>query len=122
MKTNWTVESFRDSRGNSIIEDWMAELNGSGNQAAVTSLIRKLITLRERGLEMTDSPSLTNSRDGLFELRTQTNRTYYRVLLYQAGPRTLVLLHGFVKTTNATSIADLEKAFRRRDADRKRRA
>ena len=72
--------------------------------------IRTILRLRDYG-HMLREPDSKPLRDGIFELRTEADGELSRVLYFFVVGNKAVLTHGFVKKTQKTPSAEIEKAI-----------
>lgn len=75
---------------------------------------RAIDYLEETG-NMARMPFSEPLRDGIFELRAQSDGNVSRVLYFFYVEKTIVLTHGFVKKTNQTPSEEIERAKKYRD-------
>jgi phage-related protein len=102
---------YRTPTGNEPVRDWLK---------ALTPAVRKEIGADIGQVQWSwpiGKPLVDGFGAGLFEVRTSSDGSIYRVLFCLDGAA-MVLLHGFHKKTQKTPKADLELARRRmKDAE-----
>jgi phage-related protein len=116
---SWTVEFCRDERDREPVTGWIAELRRGAGRQAVKKVIQAIDLLKENGLSLT-TEHLHKIRGEVWELIATYQRNPYRILFYDRGGGTLVLLVGFHKKARAIPEAEIQRAERRADEDRKR--
>jgi phage-related protein len=77
-------------------------------------IAKTLDLLEEFGIEL-GMPYTKYLEKQLWELRIMVGRNRYRIIYFLHTERTLILLHGFSKKTDAVSRADIEIARNRGD-------
>ena len=98
---------FKSEAGNEPVRDWLRQ--------DVPAEARKTIGTDIKTVQATwpiDKPLVDSLGDGLREVRSTHDKIEYRVIFMLDGG-TMVLLHGFVKTTQKTRKADIETARKR---------
>ena len=115
-----TIEWYRDPRGVIPVQEFLKELNRTGRGRHATRIIHDLEDLIAQGFAL-GTQHLHKIRGDLWELRTNVERNPYRILFYDAGDETMVLLHAFHKKTDAIAASDIDTA-RRRMADHRERS
>lgn len=99
----WTVLFFND-RVRQEIEQWPL--------GVYADFLRLLDLLQESGLPL-QMPHSRAMKGGLFELRCKGPEGIGRAFYYTRIGHELIILHGFVKKTQATPAKELELARRR---------
>lgn len=112
MENSWKVKLYSGPRGDVPVVEFLQQLNRSGNRKAATKIIHGIDALRELGFSAPDD-LVRKVRDELWELRVTYQRNPYRILFYDAGDQTFVLLHIFHKKEDAIAESDILKAQRR---------
>ncbi len=100
----WILQQYEDSRGGRPVEKFLESL-GEADRGAVKA---KLVYLQERGNQLRE-PISKSLGGGLFELRVKAYRLFF---CFRPGNRILVL-HGFIKKSQATPKRDLDLARKR---------
>lgn len=77
-------------------------------------LIRTIAMLQENGTDLR-MPYSEHIKDGIFELRAKVGSNISRVLYFFFDGGKAILTNGFIKTTQKTPPAELEKAKRYRE-------
>ena len=103
--SDWSVEFYSDSDGDSPILDWY----GSLDDKAKAKLIWIFQLLETNGIEVGMSYIKTLG-DKLYEVRADVNRNTFRVIYFLYTGRRFILLHGFQKKTQKTPERELERA------------
>ena len=106
----WRVEFYRDDRGRSPVEEFIAQLD----TAMQTKVFRALRLLRESGGQLPMPLARPLRGYGISELRVQTGGNHVRVFYFEFTGRRIILLHGFVKKSRRTPQRELDLALRRR--------
>lgn len=102
---NMTYEiQFFNKRVQSVIEDWPSGI------AASFTRITEQITISGPHLGM---PYTKAFGDGLFEIRARSAEGIGRAFFCCLVGRRVVILHGFIKKTQATPLKELELARKR---------
>ncbi len=116
----WTVEMYQDARGDEPVSAWLAKDVRRAGKQQVAKIGRAIDLLEAEGLAL-PTQYLHKVRGDIWELLATFQRNAYRVLFYNPAGRTLVLLHGFAKTTNAIDERDVGTAERRMADDKTKR-
>jgi phage-related protein len=106
---------FKTEVGNEPVRAWLK------NDVPVGA--RKTIGMDVKTVQATwpiDKPLVDSLGQGLREVRSTHDKVEYRVIFILDGS-TMVLLHGFVKTTKKTRKADIDIALERRATREKSR-
>lgn len=105
-KPTLTCRFFKTSAGNEPVRDWLKDLPAP---------VRKEIGSDIQSTQWrwpVGKPLVDGFGEGLFEVRTNYDKNFYRVLFCLEGSE-MVLLHGIMKKTNATPPQDVELARKR---------
>lgn len=102
---------FRSASGSEPVRDWLRELDDETCKQIGHDI------LRVQWRWPVSRPLVGAMGEGLYEVRSTSNRREYRVLFYIDGSA-MVLLHGFQKKTQATPKAELALARARKKEDR----
>ena len=105
---NWTVESYRDKRGQSPLDEYLRLLQAK-DRARVS---RAILLLEDYGPALR-MPHARHLEGKVWELRIDGRPNSYRVLYAGVSGRKFVLLHVFAKKTDKTPKQDIETAQRR---------
>jgi len=105
---NWTVEYYRDSKGNEPVADFIDALPNE-TQAKVFRIID---LLGEYGVLLKE-PYTKQIRGKIRELRVKDHQGAIRVLYFTYTGRRFILLHGFIKKTEKTPLREIELAEKR---------
>lgn len=109
----WTVEFYTDRNGRSPVERFLREIRRGPGRKHETRILRQVEALRRDGLGASGdliAKMKTGGKVSIWELRATFQKNPYRVLFYNPGGRTLVLLHAFLKKTNAVPVAEVQRA------------
>lgn len=99
---------FKSEVGNEPVRDWLRQ--------RIPAEARRTIGTDIKTVQATwpiDKPLVDSLGDGLREVRSTHDKVEYRVIFMLDG-NTMVLLHGFVKTTQKTRKIDIEAARKRK--------
>ncbi len=124
MAGSWRIEFYREPGGKVPVEDWLRQLRREAGPEAAGKVERAITLLEQDGFSLTTEylHKVQGRPKGIiWELVATHRRNPYRVLFYNRAGNTLVLLVGFHKKTDAIPTAEIERAERRADEDRKRR-
>ena len=101
------VRFYRSESGNEPVLDWLRQMDKNDRRTIGLDLMRV-----QFGWPI-GMPLVRNLKRGLWEVRSQLsgNRTARLLLCFHEG--TLVVLHGFIKKTRATPVAEILLATRR---------
>jgi len=105
---NWTVEYYRDSKGNEPVADFIDALPNE-TQAKVFRIID---LLGEYGVLLKE-PYTRQVRGKIRELRLKDVQGAIRILYFTYTERRFILLHGFIKKTEKTPLREIEIAEKR---------
>jgi phage-related protein len=103
--SDWSVEFYSDSDGDSPVLDWY----GSLDDKTKAKLIWIFQLLETNGIEV-GMPYIKPLGDKLYEIRADVNRNTFRVIYFLYTGRRFILLHGFQKKTQKTPEKELERA------------
>jgi phage-related protein len=113
----WQVEFFETSRGSSPPRDFLLGLPAK----AQAKIARAIDLLQEYGPEIGEPyVKAIRGRRGLMELRTRLGSDAFRLFLYRAGERRLVVVHGIRKKSQRTPARELDTAEERMKAQQGR--
>lgn len=101
---------FKDSSGDSPIEEFLLELNKS-NRDLVAQTRRGIEKLRSRVYHR--EPLSKHLESGLWELRVKSGSDLLRIFFTFSKGQVIILLHVFVKKQQKTPINELEIARKR---------
>ena len=101
----WTVERYERNDGESPVEDFLNALP-TKVRARVWATLSYLAEVGNRAVGPVSKPL----GQGLFELRVSVGRHEVRILYAFRPGRRIVLLHGFLKKTQAIPARDLDTA------------
>jgi phage-related protein len=99
---------YKTEAGNEPVRDWLKE--------GVPAEARRTIGTDIKTVQATwpiDKPLVDSLGHGLREVRSTHDKVDYRVI-FVLDESTMVLLHGFVKTTKKTRKADIDIALERK--------
>jgi phage-related protein len=99
---------FKTEAGNEPVRDWLKE--------GVPAEARRTVGTDIKTVQATwpiDKPLVDSLGNGLREVRSTHDKVEYRVIFVLDGS-TMVLLHGFTKTTKKTRKADIDVALERK--------
>lgn len=105
---NWTVEFYRDVRGNEPVADFINAF--SHNTRA--KVFRIVDLLGEYGVLLKE-PYTRQIRGKIRELRLKDSQGAIRVLYFTYTGRRFILLHGFLKKTDKTPEREIVIAEKR---------
>ena len=101
---------YEDKNGRVPVRDFLNSLDIKMR----TKLALTIDKLEQFGYELRE-PYSKPLGDGIFELRAQAGRNISRVLYFFVVNGKAVLTHGFIKKTQKTPKAEIERAVRYRD-------
>lgn len=99
---------FKTEAGNEPVRDWLKD--------SVPAEARRTLGTDIKTVQATwpiDKPLVDSLGHGLRQVRSTHDKVEYRVIFVLDG-RTMVLLHGFVKTAKKTRKADIDIALERK--------
>lgn len=105
----WDLRFFRRGRGDEPVRDFLRALP----KAARIEAGAALLDLEESGPRLR-RPGAAYLRDGIYELRFNSERVEYRIL-YFFDAQEVVLTNAFVKKTTKVLTGEIERAIRRRE-------
>jgi phage-related protein len=100
------VRFFRQAPGNEPVRDWLARLDGS-DKKAIGADIKTVQIGWPLGM-----PLVRKIREDLWEIRVHLHRRIARIL-FTVIEGEMILLHGFIKKTQALPRSDLSLAAAR---------
>ncbi len=92
--SDWSVEFYSDSDGDSAVLDWYESLD----EKTKAKLLWVFQLLETNGVEV-GMPYIKPLSDKLYEVRVEVNRNAFRVIYFLYTGRRFILLHGFQKKT-----------------------
>jgi phage-related protein len=101
------LKFYETKAGKKPIEDFLISLDNKMR----TKAIHELMLLRERGTELRE-PYSKAIGDGIFELRIQLGSDASRIFYFFYVDYRIVLTNGFIKKSQKTPLAELDKAKR----------
>ncbi len=104
---SWEIIFYQTSSGKRVVEDFIDNLD----TAAKSKTVRQIELLGTYGVEL-GMPHAKLLGGGLFELRVRGKREVRVFYVYVAAKR-IILLHGFVKKSQATPKKELDIARKR---------
>ncbi len=107
---DFKIEYYKDSSGNSPIEEFLLKLKNSNNPLAEQTL-KGLEKLKNRAYHK--EPLSKHIESGLWELRIRAGTNILRILYTFAKGRIIILLHIFIKKQQKTPVGELEIARKR---------
>ena len=96
---------YDDADGKEPVTEFIQALDGKMR----AKVVRTISMLADNGPELRE-PHSKSLGDGIFELRTQQSNNITRVLYFFIIGRKIVLTNGFVKKTQKTPAAEIERA------------
>ncbi len=113
--SSWEVEFYETESGKRPVEEWIEDMRAP-EQALALLHIDQLALLGTQARPPLSKP-LGNK---LYELRWKAANKQHRIAYFAVTGRKFVLLHGFIKKTQATPQRDLDLARERlRDYERR---
>jgi phage-related protein len=104
----WVVEFYRDSKGREPVVDFIDSLPVDAQAKAL-----RLIDLLARYGVLLKEPYTKQIKGKLRELRIIDKVGKVRILYFTYTGKRFILLHGFVKKSGKTPLADIDVAERR---------
>lgn len=107
---DWEIEFYQKENGEIPVEMFLLSLNSKLRAKAYSDIL----LLKNLGINIREpfSTAIKGERyKGLFELRVKFSSDITRIFYFIYEKNTFVLLHGFVKKNNKTSVKELEKAL-----------
>ncbi len=111
----YQVVFFEKENGDVPVEDFIKSLDIKMS----AKIYRLLMMISENGPELRE-PYSKHLDDGIFELRAKVGSNITRVLYFFFIGRRIVVTNGFVKKTQKTPKAEIEKAKAYREAYKRR--
>jgi phage-related protein len=105
----WRVESYRDQRGRSPVQEFIDHLDAKMH----ARVLRSVDMLKEYGPRLPMPYARPVTGEHFWELRVQSGNNIVRIFYFAYSGREITLLHGFVKKDRKTPRAELEIARRR---------
>lgn len=99
---------FKTDRGNEPVRDWLKDDIPAGARKTIGTDIKTV-----QATWPIDKPLVDSLGHGLREVRSTHDKVEYRVS-FALDESTMVLLHGFVKTTKKTRKSDIDIALERK--------
>jgi phage-related protein len=99
---------FKTDRGNEPVRDWLKDDIPAGARKTIGTDIKTV-----QATWPIDKPLVDFLGHGLREVRSTHDKVEYRVI-FALDENTMVLLHGFVKTTKKTRKSDIDIALERK--------
>ena len=109
----FTIIYYTTATGNSPAEEFLTELEKDDLNVFVKTL-RYLKLLEDNGNDLR-APFSKAVRDGLFELRVNTQRHNVRLFYFFHENNTIIITGGFYKTTQKIPEHEIEKASQRKN-------
>ena len=103
---SWKIEFYETENGIKCIEDY---LNSIKDQKLKAKVLHDIDLLKQFGTALR-KPHADYLDDGIWELRTKQSSNIARTLYFTVSGKKIILLHGFVKKTPKTPVAELERA------------
>lgn len=97
----WKVDFYRETDGSFPVRSWLESLP----EDVRGKVIARIDLLREGGPTL-DYPNTSQIDGRLREVRLRMGKTRYRVLYFIDEDRTVILLHGFTKSSAAVEETD----------------
>ncbi|GHU99627.1 hypothetical protein FACS1894211_05360 [Clostridia bacterium] len=101
----WTVEFYEKENGQKPAQDFLDDLD----ERFRAKVIREIDMLEAKGTEVRE-PFSKYLKEGIFELRIQLASNISRVFYFFFAGRKIILTNGFIKKTQKTPAAELNKA------------
>lgn len=108
---SWTVEFYRDAKGQAPVEEWMNSLHDPKGIVRAR-IAATLIRLRDNGGRLPE-PYAKHLGGKLWELRWHIGSDQLRVLYSTVTGKIVLLLSGFSKKTPKTPPGEIDLAERR---------
>jgi phage-related protein len=99
---------YRSDSGNEPVRDWLKTTVPEAARKTIGGDIKTV-----QALWPLDKPLVDHLATGLWEVRSTHDKVEYRVVFTLSGS-TMVLLHGFTKTSGKTKKADIDLALKRK--------
>jgi len=101
----YSVEYFENENGEKPAKEFIDSLSPKGR----AKIARLLTMIEEFGVSIRE-PYPKKLQDEIFELREKTSEGQLRVLYFFVIGKRIILTHGFIKKTNRTPLAEIERA------------
>lgn len=111
MADEWSVEFYREANGSRPVEDFIRDLRR--NRKLQAKVLRTIALFEEFGTSLPGPHSASIVGHDFRELRIQFGSDIARIFYIAASGQRMVLLHGFMKKTQKTPIAELALAQKR---------
>ena len=111
----YQVVFFQKENGEAPVKDFISTLD----YKMKAKVYRLLTMVSENGPELRE-PYSKHLNDGIFELRAQFGSNIARVLYFFFIGRKIIVTNGFIKKTQKTPIAEIERAKAYRDEYKQR--
>lgn len=105
MPEKFEIEFYETIKGEEPAKDFLDSLNTKMR----AKMLDTIVLLRDNGNELRE-PYSKHLSDGIFELRAKTGTDISRVLYFFLVGRRVILTNGFIKKTQKTPPAEIEKA------------
>ena len=103
---SWEVEFYETETGVKCVQDYLDAIDNVKLKAKV---LNDIALLKQFGTEL-QMPHARRLEDGIWELRTKQSSNIARTLYFTVSNKKIILLHGFIKKTQKTPPAELERA------------
>ena len=110
MTMVWSIEFYESGKRKYPVEEFINSLEVK-SQARIA---RTFDLLEEFGIDL-GMPYTKYLEKRLWDLRIRVGRNRYRIIYFLPGGKTIILLHGFSKKTDAVPRADIEISKNRHD-------
>jgi len=110
MIMEWTVEFYKDIRGNEPAADFIDSLSEEGQ----VKILRHIQLLLKYGVLLKE-PYTRRVEGKIREVRTTDQNGEIRILYFTYTGKRFILLHGFIKKTKKTPPEDIKIAQKRMD-------
>lgn len=104
---SWTIDFYETEDGHICVKEFLDEIEDAKLKAKV---LKDVGLLKQFGTQL-KKPHADYLKDGIWELRTQQSNNIARILYFTVSGQKIILLHGFVKKTQKTPPAELNKAI-----------
>ncbi len=104
----WKINYYHNQNSKSPIKEWLDAL---GNEPKA-EIFRIFEMLSKYGTEL-GLPFVRPIESKIYEVRAKDKSGIYRVLYFAYKDKTFVMLHGFVKKTQATPRKEIDTAIKR---------
>jgi phage-related protein len=103
--TQWKVEFYQFSNGNSPVLDWYHD-----QEAKVIAKFAHIFELLQEQGTSVGKPYVAPVEDKLYEIRVEHNTNIYRTIYFAYTGKRFILLHGFQKKTQKTPKKEIDIA------------